>query len=161
MVQDAMHRFEDQGEADSPEALRVHANLAALLQAAERFDEAEKQYETTLALADSLLGDDHPDTGTILHNFAFMEDSRMRIVEAASLAERALEIRERTLGIRDERTLSSRVLLAVCLKKQGRLHDARDLLQQARLYSDDVPWDLTGAIEAHLASIERQIGSDD
>lgn len=160
IIQGAVGRFERAGLSESPEAIPVHVNLAAMLQGAGQLDEAKKQYEATLGLAVEVLGDEHPDIGTLLHNFAYMEESRSRFEEAAALAERAREIRERAFGVQDERALSSKVLVAVCRKKQGRLREAARLLQEARLYSDDVPWDLTETIEAHLASVKRRIGAD-
>jgi len=93
------------------EAIAAHTDDAAGLHAALRLGyratlhhqlgeiaKARPLYEQAIALREQMLGPDHPEVATGLHNFANFLGSTGSYAEARALFERALEIRERAFG---------------------------------------------------------------
>jgi tetratricopeptide (TPR) repeat protein len=58
-----------------------------------------------LELTRRLLGEEHPDVATSLHNLANLYESQGRYAEAEPLSLQALEIAERQLGVNHPNTI--------------------------------------------------------
>src|SRR5579875_3625265 len=91
---------------------------------------AIKQYEQALALRESKLGFDHPDTLTSRNNLAAAYWSSGRIAEAIRLHEQNLKLYEAKLGPDHPNTLTSRNNLASAYLSAGRTADAIRLHEQ-------------------------------
>ena len=87
--------------------------------------------ERVLAVAERVLGHEHPDTLTSASNLAFLYQAQGRYSEAEPLYQRALEARERVLGREHPDTLASVHNLAFLYQAQGRYSEAEPLYQRA------------------------------
>ena len=67
-------------------------NLALMLQATNRLQEAEPLLRRALAIDEASLGPDHPDLATDLNNLATLLQATNHLVEAEPLMRRAFEI---------------------------------------------------------------------
>ena len=59
--------------------------------------------QRALTIREKVLGPEHPDTALSLNNLAFLYRDQGRLVEAASLLQRALAISEAALGPSERR----------------------------------------------------------
>ena len=84
-----------------------------------------------LAIRETALGPDHPDTATSLNNLAGLYKAQGRLDEAAPLYARALAIREKALGPDHPSTAISLNNLASLYQAQGRLDEAAPLYARA------------------------------
>ena len=84
-----------------------------------------------LAMREKVLGPDHPDTATSLHNLALLLRDQGDLAGARPLFERALAIREKVLGPEHPDTATSLSNLAGLLRDQGDLAGARPLHERA------------------------------
>lgn len=87
--------------------------------------------ERTLAVWSGLWGPDHPETGTILSNLAFLYHHQGRYHDAGRLFARALDILEEALGPGHPYTASSLSNLAEIYQVEGRFVDAEPLCRRA------------------------------
>jgi tetratricopeptide (TPR) repeat protein len=92
-----------------------------------RYDEARKLHRETLEIRRRVLGQDHPDTLTSMHNLANAYSSQGRHDEAEKLCRETLEIRRRVLGQDHPDTLFSMHDLANTYYRQGRYDEAEKL----------------------------------
>ncbi|MBW1789099.1 MAG: CHAT domain-containing protein, partial [Deltaproteobacteria bacterium] len=63
------------------------------------YTEAEPLFNRSLAMAQKVLGPDHPDTALTLNNFAVLYDNMKNFSKAETLYKQALEIHEKSLGV--------------------------------------------------------------
>ena len=84
-----------------------------------------------LAMREKVLGPDHPDTATSLHNLALLLRDQGDLAGGRPLLERALVIREKVLGPEHPDTATSLGNLATVLHHQGDLAGARPLYERA------------------------------
>jgi hypothetical protein len=84
-----------------------------------------------LAICRRLLGDEHPDTLTVLLNLAQTMCAQNDLIGARKLQERVVMVRRRVLGEEHPGTLNSMNILAQTLRAQGDLAGARTLEGQA------------------------------
>ncbi len=80
-------------------------NLAGLYDAQGRYGEAEPLYRRALAICETALGAEHPDTATTLNNLAGFYRAQGRYAEAEPFYRRALAIKETALGAEHPDTL--------------------------------------------------------
>jgi CHAT domain-containing protein/Tfp pilus assembly protein PilF len=117
-------------------------NQAFELFQAGRYAEAIPLAEEVLAIFESQLGPDHPDTAESLNNLALLYKSMGRYVEAEPMYQRALAIYEAELGSDHPDTATSLTNLAGLYLSMGRYGEAEPLVQRA------------------LAIVEAQLGPD-
>ena len=96
-----------------------------------KYKEAVAIAEKALALAERVLGPEHPETLSSLNNLAAMYQDQGRHGEAEPLYKRALEARERVLGKEHPKTLTSVNNLADLYRVQGRFREAEALFKRA------------------------------
>lgn len=116
---------------DHPETLRAADNLATLIQAQGKFEDAKPLFERALTGRRNALGDSHPDTLMSTDNLANVLHQIGRWNEAERLYREALAGREVVLGPTDEQTLWSYNNLAILLQDQGNLEESEKLYRIA------------------------------
>ena len=109
---------------DHPDTLDSRSNLARVLAARGRPEEAEAGYRAVLEARTRVLGPDHPDTLDSRSNLARVLADRGRLEEAEAGYRAVLEARTRVLGPDHPDTLDSRSNLARVLADRGRLEEA-------------------------------------
>ncbi|PWW75749.1 TPR-like protein [Tuber magnatum] len=148
-----------------PGTLASTNNLAVVLQDQEKYEESEKMHRRALESRKKILGPDHPDTLTSANNLALVlqaqgkeppEDSRTRppgtlastnnlavvlqdqekYEESEKMHRRALENREKILGLDHPDTLASTNNLALVLQVQGK-YDKSEMMYRRTLESRD------------------------
>jgi tetratricopeptide (TPR) repeat protein len=77
----------------------TYCNLATVYSSQQRYSDALHYHRCDLALSLAALGSDHPDVATSLHNVGDTLRLMQRYADAAPRLSRALEIRERHLGV--------------------------------------------------------------
>ena len=103
-------------------------NLALVVKAQGRYDEAERLFREALVIYEGTIGGDHAEYYAIhLNNLAGAVKSQGRLNEAERLHRKALEIDERTIG-RDQPAYATHLNnLALVVKAQGRYDEAERL----------------------------------
>ncbi len=95
------------------------------------YAQARRLNERALAIRETPLGADHPDTASSLNNLALLLQDQGDLVGARPLHQRALAIRETALGPDHPATAMSLNNLAMLFKNQGDLTAARPLYERA------------------------------
>jgi eukaryotic-like serine/threonine-protein kinase len=111
--------------------LRALASLGRVLQQEEKNDESIAVYQQALDGTKHALGPEHPDTLTIMNNFANGLTDMGHPKEGEALARQTLALREKVLGMDHPWTNSTRLVLAESLKVQRRFAEAEPILQRA------------------------------
>ncbi len=125
------------GEAPAPVGAETAASflldrLASYRQTAlAAYAEARRLFQRALAISESALGPEHPNTATSLNNLAGLLQAQGDLAGARPLYERALAIREKALGPEHPDTATSLNNLAALLQDQGDLAGARPLYERA------------------------------
>ena len=96
-----------------------------------RYREAQTVLESALAIANRVLGPDHPDVALSLSNLANVHFYQGRYGDAQDLYERALAIRERAFGADHPLVATSLNNLASIYKERGQDDKARPLYERA------------------------------
>jgi tetratricopeptide (TPR) repeat protein len=128
-----------------PEAwLRLWGQVALYLWARGQYRQALKLFEQAAAGFERVLGDDHPDTLTVMNNVAATRRALGDLHGAHDLHEQTLTARRRVLGEDHPDTLASMNNLASTRRALGDLQGAHDLFEQAlagrrRVLGDDHP----------------------
>ena len=109
-----------------------------------RYGQAEPLFQYVLAMTKRLLGDEHPDVATSLHNLASLYDKQGRYGQAEPLYQDALAMTQRLLGDEHPDVAQSLNNLAGLYDKQGQYGEAEPLYQDAlamrqRLLGDEHP----------------------
>ena len=115
---------------DHPDVARNLNNLAALLQVANRFAEAEPLIRRALEIDENSFGEDHPDVATHLNNLAALLQATNRLAEAEPLMRRALEINENSFGENHPTVAIHLNNLAQLLQATNRLAEAEPLMRR-------------------------------
>ncbi|NER99030.1 MAG: CHAT domain-containing protein, partial [Symploca sp. SIO1B1] len=118
-----------QGE-ELAEAKRLNQQAFQLYQDG-KYSEAIPLAEKALAIRQRILGQEHRDVATSLHNLALLYQSQGRYEEAEPLLRQALEMRRRILGQEHPHVAASLNNLAVLYSSQGRYEEAEPLYLQA------------------------------
>jgi tetratricopeptide (TPR) repeat protein len=122
-----------------PEAGQIYQSLrvatlnsqALALQSKGDLAGAEPLFRAALALAERVLGPDHPDTAGSLNNLAGLLEAQGDYGGAEAAYRRAVDICERKLGPNDPRTAASLDNLAGLLQATGNSAAAEPLYQRA------------------------------
>lgn len=122
--------------ADHPDSLSSMADLASLLAAQGKLEQAETLHRQALAKSREILGEQHTDTLTSINNLAVLLQDLGKLDEAETLYREGLSKSREVLGHDDPDTLISLNNLAVLLQDRGQLDEAeaiyRDLLAKSR-----------------------------
>ncbi len=95
------------------------------------YSAARPLFERALAIRESALGPEHPDTALNLNNLAWLLKDQGDLAGARPHCERALAIREKVLGSEHPDTAIGFNTLAALLQDQGDLAGARPLYERA------------------------------
>jgi tetratricopeptide (TPR) repeat protein len=114
-----------------PDTLTSINNLALVLQAQGKYEEAEKLNRRALEGREKELGVHHLNTLTSINNLASVLQDQGKYEEAEKLNRRALEGYEKELGVHHLNTLTSVSNLAVVLRYQGKYEEAEKLNRRA------------------------------
>ena len=132
MNQRALQGFEKVIGQEHPSTLSSVVNIAFVLQAQGKYDEAEGMNWRALEWCEKVLGKEHPYTLTTIANLASVLQAQKEYDKAEGMNRRVLEVSERVLGRKHPRTLSSLVNLASVLKAQGKYDEAEEMNWRAR-----------------------------
>ena len=115
-------------------------NLAQLLQATNRLDEAEPLMRRALAIDEHSYGAEHPDVARDLNNLGQLLQATNRLDEAEPLLRRALAIDEHSYGAEHPEVATDLNNLGSLLQATNRLDEAEPLLRRALAIFRDVLW---------------------
>lgn len=120
----------DRGAADPTVAGLVLNRVGSYLRWRAQFQDARIAVERALALAEAVLGPQHPRVATCINNLALVLYDQGDLAGARCLIERALAIREKVLGPDHPDVAASSNRLARILRDQGDRAGARLLLER-------------------------------
>ena len=106
-------------------------NLGQLLQATNRFEEAEPLMRRALEISKASFGEHHPDVAICLNNLGQLLKNTNRFEEAEPLLRRALEISKASFGEHHPDVAICLNNLGQLLKNTNRFEEAEPLIQQA------------------------------
>jgi tetratricopeptide (TPR) repeat protein len=113
------------------EAAVAHS-LGAIFNTTGDFPHALEQMERVLALRRPILGEDHPDVASALHNVGIVLSNLNRFAEAQRYLESALDARKRGLGTEDHVDVARALKgLADVYSYEGRFAEARPYYERA------------------------------
>lgn len=126
-----------------------------------QYADAERMFESSLAIREKSLGLDHPDSAPCLNNLAALYRDQRRYAEAEALHQRALAIWEKALGPENSSVATSLNNLALLYIDQRRNAEAEPLLKRALAIDEKVlgESDPSLAIDLHnLGNVYRELG---
>jgi len=151
--------------ADQPEIqAAVRSTIGITYAALGLYDVAELHLKAALATRRRVLGDDHPDVATGLHNLATLREMQGEYAEAESLVRQALSLRKTHFGEEHAEVVPDLVRLSTVHLMQGRFDEAETVGLEALRISESAPApDELAVAEAlqNLGNIYVQLGSDD
>ena len=106
-------------------------NLALLLKATNRREEAEPFLRQALAIDEKIFGAEHPEVAANLSNLAQLLRAMNRLAEAEDLIKKALAIDEKHYGAEHPKVASRLSNLASLFKATNRLAEAEPLMKRA------------------------------
>ncbi|KAI8680532.1 NACHT domain-containing protein [Fusarium keratoplasticum] len=106
-------------------------NIGRYRQMRGRYEEAEQMNRRALEGREKVLGREHPDTLTSIHNLGWVLRSQGKYEEAEQMNRRALEGCEKVLGREHPHTLTSVSNLASVLQDQGKYKEAEQMHRRA------------------------------
>ncbi len=106
-------------------------NLATLLQATNRLDEAEPMMRRSLEIDETSYGKDHPNVATSLNNLATLLAATNRLDKAEPMMRRALDIVETSYGKDHPEVAINLNNLAQLLEDTNRLDEAEPMMHRA------------------------------
>jgi tetratricopeptide (TPR) repeat protein len=157
--------LERMGMGDHGLAAARRLDAVAMIERTGGTKDAEKAaVEQALEIRHRVLGPDHPDTVTALHNLALTHASAGRLDEALELNQRALEARERAFGPDHPDVAHSLEAIGGVHRTRGELDRAAPYFVRAAAIVDrslgpDHPDAL--ALATQLAAVEKQQGNLD
>ncbi len=140
---------------DHPDTANSLGNLAALLQAQGKDDEAERLFTRALQIRETKLGPDHPDTANSLNNLAALLQAQGRYNEAEPLLRRAWEVVRNVLG--HHHPISVQVLKSYLfvLRINGRNTEYKSVLSKI---DPGHAKDVKQAVDAMIKAAQRRRG---
>jgi tetratricopeptide (TPR) repeat protein len=91
------------------------------------YSQAQKQIERAIELRRRLLGEDHPDTLSVMNDLAYLYRAEGKYAQAEPLASKVLEVRRRLLGEEHQDTLRSMNVLGLLYRSEGKTPQAEAL----------------------------------
>ncbi|GHJ11269.1 hypothetical protein TPA0907_56360 [Micromonospora humidisoli] len=154
----------DTVDLNHPDTLDVRHNLAGVLSAQARYDEAATEFRSVLAAEAEVIGPDHPDTLATRHNLAGVLSDQGLYDEAADEYRSVLATQAEVLGTDHPDTLHTRHNLARVLSNKGCYDEAADeyrsvLATRAQVLGPDHP--VTLGTRNNLAGVLFRQGHDD
>ena len=125
----ALKQAHDEHDSDM-QALAMN-DLALLLKATNRLDEAELLMRQALAIDEQSYGPEHPNVAIRLNNLAMLLKATSRLSEAEPLMRRALAIDEQSYGPDHPNVAIDLNNLATLLQATNRLSEAEPLMRRA------------------------------
>jgi tetratricopeptide (TPR) repeat protein len=116
---------------DAQAEASLRDNLAAVLSAQGKYEDAEMEHRRALALREKTLGPEHPDVAASRNNLANVLSAQGKHEDAEMELRRALALYEKTLGPEHPHVATSRNNLALILKALGKYADAEMELRRA------------------------------
>ena len=95
------------------------------------YEKAGAMHREALAMRRKLLGNEHPDVATSLHNMALVLDYQGKLAEAETMHREALAMRRKLLGNEHPDVATSLNNLADVVQRQGKLAEAETLHREA------------------------------
>ncbi len=117
--------------AQSAEYATQINNLAGVVEAQGRYEEAEALNREALEIDRATIGERHPSYATHLNNLAGVVQAQGRLEEAVTLFREALEIDRATIGERHPDYATRLNNLALVVEAQGRFEEAEALYREA------------------------------
>jgi len=105
-------------------------NVGTCLASDGRYKEAEKLLVQVMETKKQMLGPEHSDTLTSMHNLASTYSNQGRWKEAEELSMQVMETQKQVLGPEHPSTLTSMANLAYTLKQLGKIPDALTLIKK-------------------------------
>ncbi len=125
--------------AGSPETAGTMNNLALVIEADGRLKEAGDMFEEALRISRAKFGDDHPTVLTMSLNVARTKIDRGIVADSEPVLRHVLAMRSKTLPADDWRVAQAQSVLAASLLAQGRVADAKPLMEAADRVLKPVP----------------------
>jgi tetratricopeptide (TPR) repeat protein len=126
------HRTSSQVYGDEhPEVATDLNNLAVLLEAQGKYNEAEPVYRQSLVIMRMVLGEEHPDVTTSLNNLAALLNAQGKYDESIPLLRQSLGIMRKVLGEEHPAVATALNNLAELLRAQGKDDEAEPLYRQS------------------------------
>ncbi|EFH82614.1 FxSxx-COOH system tetratricopeptide repeat protein [Ktedonobacter racemifer] len=124
-----LHRAGD--SEDSLALASLAYKTAQYLRERGQYGEAKPYYQRALHIREQILGPDHYETASVLHNLAVLYWKMGKYAEAEPLLQRALLIRGKTLDMDHPDVATTLNYLALLYWKMGKYAEAEPLLQRA------------------------------
>jgi len=132
------HEAEEQLRAAEHEASPESAwhpavlyNLAKILSATNRLEEAEPMMRRTLQILDASFGEDHPNVAATLNDLSLLLTNTHRLAEAEPMMRRALQIYEDSYDKDHPHVAATLNNLATLLQDTNRLDEAEPMMRRA------------------------------
>ena len=142
------------GEKHPNVAIRLN-NLATLLTATERFEDAESLLRHAISIDEASFGENHPNVAVNLSNLAQLLQATNRLPEAEPLMRHALSIDEASFGENHPNMAIRLNNLAQLLRATNRLEEAEPLMRRAIHLS----LEFTEKTEHKNPNYSRQLGN--
>lgn len=142
------------GARSRPEATSLN-DLAMVLEALDRWPEAETLYKRALTLNEATLGPQDNEVASSLNNLGVLYLKMDRLPDARTVLERAFAIREKALGPDNPETATTAGNLGTVLTEQGKYAEAEPL--QKRVLASDQK--VSGPLSADVATDLNNLGS--
>ena len=135
-----------------PDGLDALDQMARMLVARGKYEEAEKQFRRTLQTSREVLGNDDRHTIELIVHLSKTLRRLDRLAEAEALSREALERGRRALGREDPLTVQAMSNVAQTIAAQGNLAAAEPLFREAidasrRVHGGDHPMTLVGELD--------------
>jgi tetratricopeptide (TPR) repeat protein/predicted Ser/Thr protein kinase len=130
LLRGALDLLREGPSPNASEILEVQRELSAALRLARRYDEARALAEEILAATTETLGPEHPDVADVIAMLARIDQIEGHDAEAEAQYRRALEIRERALGL-DHPVRGESLLQLASVLKPDRYDEAEAHLREA------------------------------
>jgi tetratricopeptide (TPR) repeat protein len=128
----ALAKVIDEFRFEFPDAARLMLEAGHYSEVRAQFAEAESLLKSALAIQEKVLGAEHPDVSSSLHDLAmFYNNNHGEFAEALPLLVRALAIGEKALGAEHEDVVNILSSLAGVYYNLDRYAEAESLLERA------------------------------
>jgi tetratricopeptide (TPR) repeat protein len=118
--------------ADNPRMLKIHNSFGLFALMRDRPQDAIREFQAELTLAEALYGSDHLNVSDALANLATAHYAAGQLDESRRQLERSLAIREREAGADNLYVGHARANLAATLRELGLLDEALEQARRAR-----------------------------
>jgi tetratricopeptide (TPR) repeat protein len=114
-----------------PEAADLLTRVGKYLVKSAQYEQAEVFYQQALTFQEKVLGPEHPDTATTLHQMAHLYQEQGKYEQAETFHQRELTIRDKVFGPEHPDTAHSLFCMAGLYREQGKYEQAEVFYQRA------------------------------